>query len=320
MSDIWKPTTAGSVAISGIASADIGPHEPPADADISWQESWCLAWFDPHRGCGGWHHIGLQRNRGFADVWNWLVVGDRVAARYDNLRQPLPDEDFPDFDIGGMRIENHNLRDFSFHGTYANDSETALEYTAFTDPFYYDLRPGLIDMGTDHYESHGRVTGWASDAGGVRIPIDGFGWADHSWGNRDWSQSLAHRWLQANFGPESFVSVWQVMTAEGSVLAGYVFADSTFYGVERVSFGAGVSDDGYSPAAANMELWTDTGRGFRIVGSPGVTVPVMHDASFWMTDALTVFESNGRLGAGFFEVRERNQVPREAQWVAETEA
>jgi len=312
MSMVWTPATVGSVTIKGIVQDDIGRHEAPADAE-AWQESWCLAWHDPHRRCGGWHHIGLQRNRGFADVWNWLVVDGRVVGRYDNLRNPLPEEDFPDFTIGGMGIVNHNLRDYGFQAEYDTGAGAELEYAAYTDPFSYDLRADLIDMGTDHYESHGRITGSVEDGRGKRVAIDGFGWSDHSWGVRDWSQSLAHRWLQANFGPTAFISAWQVMTATDRVLAGYIYADGAFHGVQSVQFGAGVHDDGYSPARSDTVFWTDTGQGFHVTSTVGASVPVMHDASFWMTDGLATFEMGGKLGAGFFEVHERNRVPAEAE-------
>src|SRR5215210_1284302 len=308
--------THGTVVITPIGEEDLGPHSPPP-GDETWQESWALAWHDPQTGAGGWHHIGLQRNRGFADVWNWIVADGEVVGRYNNLRNPLPDHDFPDFAIAGMEIKNRSLRDLRFTSTYASGARTELEYSAYTDPFTIDLRPELISMGSHHYESQGRMTGTIVLPDGTETEVNALAWADHSWGSRDWSQSLAHRWLQANFGPEAFISVWQVMTHKGRVCAGYVYADGAFHGVKSVTYDAGIHDDGYSPSRTTTSIWTDASIGFRIKGTVGTGVSVPHDAGFWMTDGLAIFEMGVRLGAGIFDVRERSLLPAEAASVPE---
>jgi hypothetical protein len=299
--------TAGSFTARAITREDLGRHEPPDELDESWQESWALTWHDPKTRTGGWHHIGLQRPRGFADVWSWVTVDGVIVGRYDNLRHPLPDDDFPDFVLGGMSVEIKDLRSLSIEAVFDN-AFAALDYAAFTDPLMWSIKPDAIAMGTSHYESFGRVEGTITTRNG-EIAVIGAAWQDHSWGPRDWSQSLAHRWIMANFGPDLCISAWQVMTEGGRVLAGFVCDEGTFHGVDRVTFGASVDDDGYTPARCDAHIWTELGQGYHLVGTVDGAGSVAHDAGYWMTDGLAVFRMGGRLGAGVFEVRERAKLP-----------
>jgi hypothetical protein len=235
----------GTFHVHASSGDDLGRHAPAADAANSWQESWGLAWHDPQTRTDGWNHIGLQRRRGFADVWSWLAVDGAIIGRYNCLREPLPDRDLPDFEIGGMDVRNQDLRNLTITASYPG-SRADLAYTAYTDPFVWDIRPDKIDMGMSHYESQGRVRGRVT-VGDREIDVNDAAWQDHSWGPCDWSQSLAHRWIMANLGPDLFLSVWQVMTSGGKVLAGFVYDGDTFHGIERITFGAELYDNGHQP-------------------------------------------------------------------------
>ena len=70
---------------------------------------------------------------------------------------------FPGLAVAAHAGSIADLAGLSVAMVHDSGAAAELEYAAYTDPFSYDLRPDLIDMGTDHYESHGRVTGSVTD-------------------------------------------------------------------------------------------------------------------------------------------------------------
>lgn len=287
-------------AMHNIGDGDIGAH-PPTE-DVSWQESWGLAWHDPHTRTGGFHHFGLQRNRGYADVWSWIAKDDAVVGRFNHLRHPLPEQDLPNFALGPMQVSHSQPRSLQFTSTFP-DASVSLDYEAFTEPFGWSLKPDLIAMGTSHYESLGRVTGALRTAQG-ETAVNGGAWHDHSWGPRNWGAALSSRWVWANFGPDLYISVFSIVTAGPPVLAGFVHDNGVFHGVAHANFGAQIADDGKTPTGCDMRLWTQSGRGYHLTATVGASSSVAHDGGFWMTDGLATFELGGRLGVGFVEVNE----------------
>src|SRR3954449_2833885 len=98
------------VDIREITPEEYGGHEPPPDADESWQESWGFAWHDPLRRAGGINHISIWRERGYADVWSWAALGGCVVGKYPSLNLPMPDEDFPSWSLGGQTVTTESGR------------------------------------------------------------------------------------------------------------------------------------------------------------------------------------------------------------------
>jgi hypothetical protein len=284
-----------------IRPEDDGAHEVPADADEFWQESWFLGWYDPARKAAGFHHLGLQRVRQRADVWSWIAADGAVVGKYQNLRLPLPADDLSDLNLGPLHVLTKTpLRSSAVTAAYDNGNRSDVVYEAFTEPFAFGLGD---DIGKDHYESMGRVTGTVTVAG-VDTDVAGWAYSDHSWGPRRWAMLLSHRWLWATFGPDLFVSAFVFNTPKGRIDFGYVYDGGEFRGVTRIDTGARVADDGHSPAGCDARLWTADGRGYHITGACEVTSVTTHDEGVFFTDGMSTFECGGRLGTGIFEVSE----------------
>ena len=49
-------------------------HAPSGEDPMGFIENWLLAWYDPERRAGGYHHVGLRRSEGLADCWNWVAL------------------------------------------------------------------------------------------------------------------------------------------------------------------------------------------------------------------------------------------------------
>jgi hypothetical protein len=282
---------------------DDGSHAAPPGADEAWQESWFLGWYDPARRAGGFHHLGLQRVRQRADLWSWVAVDGAVVGKYQNLRLPLPGDDLSDLTLGPLHVLTKTpLRSCAVSAAYDNGVRSEVVYEAFTEPFAFSLDAGA-EIGKDHYESMGRIAGTVTVAG-TDTPVAGWAYQDHSWGPRQWSMLLSHRWIWATFGPDLFCSAFSFTTPRGRMDFGYVFDAGEFRGVTRLETGARVADDGHSPTGCDARIWTADGRGYRIAGTCEVTSVTSHDDGIFFTDGLTVFESGGRLGTGIFEVSE----------------
>ena len=285
-----------------VPEKELGRHE--AGPEESWQESWGFSWHDPIRRAGGINHISIWRNRGVADVWSWTALNGKIVGKYQNLRLPLPEKDFPNWSLGGQTITTHSGRSCRIEVDYDNASAD-LNYEGHTEPltFSYDVEGST--WGGNHYESIGRVNGTVT-AGGEQVAVSGFAWQDHSWGPRRWADTQSHRWIVAEFGPELFLSAIQVIPEQSPVgiPIGYVYDRGSLHKVAQVSFGARVADDGHSPLGCDARIWTDTGHGYHIIGDVHTSSPSSHDEGMWFTDGLAIFECGGRLGSGIFEIQE----------------
>ncbi|MGH9043213.1 MAG: DUF7064 domain-containing protein [Acidimicrobiia bacterium] len=281
---------------------DNGPHQAGPDAGPAWQESWFLGWYDPDARAGGFHHVGLARPAGRADVWSWLALDGEVVGKFQSLDLALPAEDLPDLVLGGLRVMTKTpLRSLELTAEYPEARATVL-YEAFSDPFSFTLDVPGADLGKGHYESVGRVTGTVA-TGGREVAVSAFAYQDHSWGPRHYGAILTHRWIFAAFSDDLFCSVFTFTTAAGRQDFGYVYDDGRFHAVTRVDTGARVADDGHSPTGCDARIQTEGGRGYRIIGTVGVSSPSSHH-DFYITDGLTAYECGGRLGSGIFEVHE----------------
>jgi hypothetical protein len=286
-----------------IRPEDDGSHPVPPDADEYWQESWFLGWYDPATRSAGFHHLGLQGVRQQADLWSWIALDGAVVGKYQNLRLPLPADDLSDLTLGPLHVLTKTpLQSYAVSAAYDNGVRSDVVYEAFTDPFAFSLDAGA-DIGKDHYESMGRVTGTVK-ADGREVEIAGWAYQDHSWGPRHWEMLLTHRWVWATFGPDLFCSAFSFTTPRGRKDFGYVFDSGEFRGVTRLDTGARVADDGHSPVGCDARIWTVDGRGYSIAGRCEVTSVTSHDHGVFFTDGMTVYECGGRLGTGIFEVSE----------------
>jgi hypothetical protein len=287
----------------GIASQDDGGHRPGPDGDERWQESWSLLWYDPWTRSGSFHHIGLQRPRGIADVWSWVAAGDQVVGRFQHLDLPLPESDLPHLELPGLRINSKEPLRSQRVEADVDGASVDVMYTAFTPPISFSMDGHDADLGRDHYDSLGRISGTVT-AGGGTFEVDGYAFHDHSWGPREYSKLLAHRWVWATFGEDLCLSVLSFTTPGGRQDFGWIFDHDRFHQVRRIEGGFTVADDGHSPVACDTRFWTDTGRGYHLRGEVRVGSTWAEKGGFFATDGLSTFEMGGRLGSGNIELRE----------------
>jgi hypothetical protein len=66
-----------------------------------------------------------------------------------------------------------------------------------------------------------------------------------------------------------------------------------------------MAEDGHTPLAARLRVWTDTGHGYEFTGETDVSSVSTHDGGHFATGSYGVWRCGGRLGSGHLAVRER---------------
>ena len=77
------------------------------------------------------------------------------------------------------------------------------------------------------------------------------------------------------------------------------------HGVVRVDNRVEMAEDGHTPLAARLRVWTDTGHGYEFIGETEVSSVSTHDGGHFATETHGVWRCGGRLGSGHLAVRER---------------
>jgi hypothetical protein len=290
-------------------------HLPGPDDGENYIENWFLAWHDPIGRAGGYHHVGLRRNQGYADIWNWVMKDGRVVGKYQDLWVPLPDDEMSDFTVANLHagtiepFNRHFLRSSWKARDTKPDVELEGEFTAFTPPFALSLNTETVDMASHHYESMGRFQG-RMRVDGSDTQVSGWAFKDHSWGNRDYETLVAHRWVWAVFGEDLFMSSYVLTSDTDSREFGFVYDDGVFRHVVAMDGNFRMHDDGLRPRGCDSAIWTADGRGYQVVGEVGAASPSSHTSGMYIVDGFTEFTLGGRRGSGLVEVSQmRNLTP-----------
>lgn len=284
-----------------ITEADNGNHYPAPGDDERWQESWFLMWVDPEQRAGGFHHLSQWRNKGICDVWSWTALEGEVIGKYQHLALPIPDADLSDLQVGGLTIRTREpLRSFDFTATYP-DCRSAIAYAAFKRHVEeYVLSPAGASIGDNHYESFGLCTGTV-EHGGRTIPVEGIGFADHSWGPREMGKLLTERSVLASFGEDLYAQILTWTTTEGMTAFGYVCENGVAHRVTTAETNMVIADDGHTPLRADITVRCGRSRAYRLQAEGFVSSVTSAQEGFFITDTLSEFTCGGHVGSGLIE-------------------
>jgi len=208
--------------IGASTPADERRHEPGDDQ--LWNESWYVDFSDAGgTGIGGYVRLGLYPNLGVAWWWTYIVTpqhllvvrdhevplpkGDPLDVRADSLWGSLVCETpMEHWTIG---LESFGVRLDEPGDAYRDERGERvavgldLEWEALGPPFDYPHGGGRAYAG--HYQHAGRVHGEIL-LGRERIPFEGTGERDHSWGVRDW-WAVGWHWSSFQVGDALAVNV-----------------------------------------------------------------------------------------------------------------
>jgi hypothetical protein len=204
---------------------DEGPH--PCSDHPQWQESVLLHWYDQRQGIGGWHRVGHEPNNQGGRAALWSYIFDRTGWQYRRCRDlPLAESDLIANGFGaGPSLKFAYENAAAIWSIHDDDLDARLECRnlyPLVDPF-----PAGDELAAKrfphHFEVAGRVTGRISHKG-RSVSIDGYGYRDHSWGQRDWENGmLNHRWFTGTLGTElSFAAITAQASSGKLIRVGYV--------------------------------------------------------------------------------------------------
>jgi len=240
-----------------------------AGEEAIWQESTLLHWFDRGRGIGGWHRLGHEPNNrgGRAVIWSYLF--SQSGWQYRRCTDvPLAENDeyANGFSAGErlrFRYEDGASAWFIDDGALRVRLECR-DFFDLVDPF----PPGdelAAKRFPHHFEVAGRVTGEVVYEG-RSTAVDGLGYRDHSWGNRNWEQGmLNHRWFTGGMGESfSFAAITAQASTGKLVRVGYVVRDGELLRASEVDVVAYIEPDGLTHRGGEIRMALENGEKIRL--------------------------------------------------------
>ena len=226
--------------MSGFRLAHADEYNHPAGPESNFNESVYVNGFELERRCGGWMRLGNRVNEGHAEAQVCLYLPDgRIACQF---RRPdiAHNEAFAAGGLSYRVIEPFHSVAMRYEGDLMvlDDPEllrdpVSLFKTAPTTPAVIDYTLEAVspmhggeplsaaqetmygrDFSLGHFNQHMRVRA-SYDIGGERLAFDGFGWRDHSWGPRFWTNIYFYRLLIANFGPDRAMMLLKITDRAG---------------------------------------------------------------------------------------------------------
>ena len=213
-------------------------HTPSADSNFN--ESVYVNGFDPKQRSGGWMRIGNRVNEGYAEAQVCLYLPDgRLAVQFQR-----PDITHNKaFAAGGLSYTVHQpyhhvsmryegdllvlddpnmLRDARRLFAEAPRTKGTVEFDLTAVSPMHGGEPTRDDQQTmygrdfsfGHFNQHTRTVG-RMEIGGQIFEFDSYGWRDHSWGPRFWTNIYFYRLFIANFGPDRALMLLKITGRDG---------------------------------------------------------------------------------------------------------
>jgi hypothetical protein len=302
----------------------------PLGPEPNFNESMYFNFFDRGRKVGGFVRLGNRANEGRAEMTTTLYLPDgRVLFTFG--RPQISHNDA--FDAGGMRFEveepTQRLRT-RFEGEVLELREPramADPKRAFSEsprkkvaldlvheavgPMYgghadreESEREASQQFAKAHYEQHMKVAG-ALAVEGERIPIEGFGLRDHSWGPRFWQAIHSYEWLTLNFGPD-FGAMLSIIRRDphSEKMGGVVVRGETLDPVRKAKLTAEYEPNGLYHRRVRAELETQGGEKLDIRGEVVSFIPLRNRRAGQVThigEGMTEWRCGDRVGYGLSE-------------------
>ncbi|GAA2777845.1 DUF7065 domain-containing protein [Crossiella cryophila] len=240
-------------------------HEPGPEPD--WQESLVLLWGDPDRGLGGFHRLGHEVNQGRGELWCGVLTPGHRFRRDERVALLPTDRSVPVFGL-----DTHTFTLDPDGRMRLRITEPDLDLDLIADDFapmtsvYPPERLESVGHGTvrDHLETHGRVRGRLTLAGHTH-EIDAFCVRDHSWGPRDWSLIVSHRWVIGSLGPDLSFSATVMQGTDGRFLSqGTLWRDGRGLAATGIDIVVFQESDGLSHRGGRLRMWLADGSEFSL--------------------------------------------------------
>ncbi len=280
------------------------PH--PVGEHPLWQESVFLVWGDVKQGIYGFHRIGQEcnANNGQGMVTSWNGIATREGVRFGRyLFEPMRPEDRHE---GGFRATS--LVSMAYDGTtrwHLDDPACTLDLvsTDYTPRFDLFKDGGTVveDFAKGHIEVGGDIKG-SVRLGTAEYAIDGMAYRDHSWGKRDRSTMLSHRWIAGTIGPELTFNATAWHGTDGSLQTyGIVCRHGEIAYATKVDIVVFMEIDALTHRGGILSMTLESGEIIELHPKLVDGFLTKHHNT-GVVDALCEVEWNGRMGFCDFEI------------------
>jgi hypothetical protein len=266
--------------------------------DPSYQESFEVHALDPATGAGFVCATGRFRDH----LVTWAAVTTGGGAFVEQSRDGA-DEGRVTFADGVLRIDEDG-----------GSVEVTVE----------DLHPEaswgtpIDDLAHGHVETSCRVTGVVR-VGEHEVRLDqALGHRDRSWGPRDLTTCVNHRWLAGSCGPQLCFSLDNLVLANGMALSlGYVVRDGEVDLIRDLEVVVGVASDCLTPRFVEATASCESGRELVVRTTRKHQTFVDHRGWFVATDTLFEVEAEGHPGVADLNLTVNPQQGRQAPVVVQ---
>lgn len=282
------------------------------DGSPLWQESMFVVWYDRERGIGGGHRVGHETSAAASNLWNAVLTRDGQRWRQERDALPLKPDDrtkqrlgaagtaFVWTDAGGLGVQ---VRD--------DDAVVDLEFEDFYPPIPVwnsaEAHEAAQTIAANHAESSGRARGTVR-VGRESFEVDALYHRDHSWGVRDWSTIISHRWFVGTFGPHlSFSSVALQAAGDRWIHGGAVVRDGRITRAESVDIMPFVEADGVSHRGG-VVVWNLEGGEILTMRCDTVDGALLRKGNFLTVETVCEVRIDGSDEVGFCDLEVSNGV------------
>jgi hypothetical protein len=189
----------------------------PAKDDTNWSESYYFTFSDLKNEIEGFFRIGLEENRQQSNIWASLMYRGQVIYQRFRLNLPYSAAGLENLTVADLHISMiEALKTFRIQ-LHDRQLSVELNWQGFHDPI--DMREVMGEMSGSvakgHYEQSGIVTG-SVRIRDKTIPVDGFGFRDHSWGVRDWEGIRLWKTCVGQFSQDFAIASGEIHEFNGS--------------------------------------------------------------------------------------------------------
>jgi hypothetical protein len=296
MNDMIKPRI--------FPASDELPHE--IGEHPLWQESVFLVWADVNEGIFGFHRIGQECNardgQGMVTSWNGIATREGVRfGRY--LFEPMRpgDRHAGGFGAAGVvRMNYDGATNWRIDDPDCTLDLVSRDYTPRFDLFK-DSGSVVENFAKGHIEVGGDITGTVR-LGRTTHRIDGMAYRDHSWGKRDRSTMLSHRWIAGTVGPELTFNATAWHATDGSLQTyGIVCRRGEIAYARHVDIVVFMEIDAVSHRGGVLTMTLENGEVIELRPTLVDAFLTQHHNT-GVIDALCEVEWNGRRGFCDFEI------------------
>jgi hypothetical protein len=258
---------------SGITDPDERLH-PVGDTSRHWSDSLYFNAWDPATSTFLMTRIAVLANQGQITGGMIVWVDGELVYGYGRALTETPSTDWDVMATDGLTYRMLQSCQAWAVQLDDGDAKAHLEWHGLSPATSYDAHPaGPLPKAVawGHYEQSCRVSGDLI-VGGRRIPFDGYGQRDHSWGFRHWAGLHQWHWVTGFATDGRSFNLFEVHTHDDTTsVNGFVHGpdgDDYITAADRVLLRA---DDG---GAATLQLVLTTARGTTTVTGERAATPV----------------------------------------------